>query len=78
MLQAVSNLLENPVEPVNDYSFFDCLDSVSENSKALRDGMTDVSGNAKKGDMPAFDDAVKKVADAVIKLTEAASQVCDY
>ena len=42
---------------------------------ALRDGMTDVSGNAKKGDMSAFDDAVKKVADAVIKLTEAASQV---
>lgn len=74
-LQAVSNLLENPVEPVNDYSFFDCLDSVSENSKALRDGMTDVSGNAKTGDMSAFDDAVKSVADAVIKLTEAASQV---
>ena len=77
LIQAVSNLLENPVEPVNDYSFFDCLDSVSENSKALRDGMTDVSGNAKKGDMAAFDDAIKKVADAVIKLTEAASQVLD-
>ena len=76
LFQAVSNLLENPVEPVNDYSFFDCLDSVSDNSKALRDGMTDVSGNAKKGDMSAFDDAVKSVADAVIKLTEAASQVC--
>ena len=43
--------------------------------------MTDVSGNAKKGDMSAFDDAIKKVADAVIKLTEAASQVkssCSY
>ena len=64
------------MEPVNDYSFFDCLDAVSENSKALRDGMTDVSGNAKKGDMSSFDDAVKRVADAVIKLTEAASQVC--
>ena len=72
----MSNLLENPVEPVNDFSFFDCLDAASEKSKVLRDGMTDISGNAKKGDMNAFDDAVKRVADAVIALTEAASQVC--
>ena len=63
------------MEPVNDDSFFDCLDKVGEKSKILRDGMTDISGNAKRGDMSAFDDAVKKVADAVIALTEAASQV---
>lgn len=32
-LQAVRGLLDNPNEPVNDLSYFDCIESVMENSK---------------------------------------------
>lgn len=31
--QAVRGLLDNPNEPVNDLSYFDCIESVMENSK---------------------------------------------
>lgn len=32
-IQTVRELLENPVQPINDMSYFGCLDSVMENSK---------------------------------------------
>lgn len=32
-VQTVRELLENPVQPINDMSYFGCLDSVMENSK---------------------------------------------
>lgn len=32
-LQTVKELLENPTQTVNDMSYFNCLDSVMENSK---------------------------------------------
>ena len=32
-LQAVSNILDNPVEPVNSDTFFDCLDKVTHRSQ---------------------------------------------
>lgn len=31
--QAVRGLLDNPNEPVNELSYFDCIESVMENSK---------------------------------------------
>lgn len=31
--QAVRGLLENPNEPVSELSYFDCIESVMENSK---------------------------------------------
>lgn len=33
LLQAVRGMLENPNEPVSDLSYFDCIESVMENSK---------------------------------------------
>lgn len=33
--QTVRGMLENPTEAVNDMSYFDCIDSVMENSKVL-------------------------------------------
>lgn len=32
-MQSVRGMLENPTEAVNDLSYFDCIDSVMENSK---------------------------------------------
>lgn len=36
--QTVRELLENPVQPINDMSYFGCLDSVMENSKVSGTG----------------------------------------
>lgn len=36
-LQTVKELLENPTQTVNDMSYFNCLDSVMENSKVSPD-----------------------------------------
>lgn len=33
MSQAVRGMLDNPNEPVSDLSYFDCIESVMENSK---------------------------------------------
>lgn len=32
-VQTVGGMLENPTEAVNDLGYFDCIDSVMENSK---------------------------------------------
>lgn len=32
-IQAVRGLLDNPSEPVSELSYFDCIESVMENSK---------------------------------------------
>lgn len=37
-LQTVRELLENPAQPINDMSYFGCLDSVMENSKVCGKG----------------------------------------
>lgn len=36
--QTVRELLENPVQPISDMSYFGCLDSVMENSKVRAAG----------------------------------------
>lgn len=35
-VQSVRGMLENPTEAINELSYFDCIDSVMENSKVLR------------------------------------------
>ncbi|CAB1339185.1 unnamed protein product [Coregonus sp. 'balchen'] len=44
-LEAVKGMLANPNEPVSDLSYFDCIESVMENSKALC-GLTEAAGQA--------------------------------
>lgn len=66
--------LNNPVEPVNDASYFECLDIVTENAKHLGDAMTGLATNVKQRDMQNFSRSVRQVGDAVCGLAEAASQ----
>ena len=33
LLQAASSVLDNPVEPVNEDTFFDCLDTATDKSR---------------------------------------------
>lgn len=43
-LQTVKELLENPTQTVNDMSYFNCLDSVMENSKVSPEPGVEVWG----------------------------------
>uniref|UniRef100_A0A672PCY1 Talin-2-like n=1 Tax=Sinocyclocheilus grahami TaxID=75366 RepID=A0A672PCY1_SINGR len=73
-LKAVRGLLDNPNEPVNDLSYFDCIEKVMENSKILGESMAGIFHNCKTGDVPAFGDCVGGASKALCGLTEAAGQ----
>ncbi|XP_032870789.1 talin-2 isoform X1 [Amblyraja radiata] len=73
-LETVMGMLETPNDPVSDFSYFDCIDSVMENSKVLGEAMAGISQRAKTGDLPAFGDSVGIASKALCGLTEAAAQ----
>ncbi|KAM5293080.1 talin-2 isoform 2-T2 [Ctenodactylus gundi] len=73
-LETVKGTLDNPNEPVSDLSYFDCIESVMENSKVLGESMAGISQNAKTGDLPAFGECVGIASKALCGLTEAAAQ----
>lgn len=73
-LEAVRGMLDNPNEPVSDLSYFDCIESVMENSKVLGESMAGISQNCKTGDVSAFGDCVASASKALCGLTEAAGQ----
>nr|DBA31555.1 TPA: hypothetical protein GDO54_007382 [Pyxicephalus adspersus] len=73
-LETVKGMLENPNEPVSDLSYFDCIESVMENSKVLGESMAGISQNAKTGDLPSFGECVGVASKALCGLTEAAAQ----
>lgn len=77
-LETVKGMLDNPNEPVSDLSYFDCIESVMENSKVLGESMAGISQNAKTGDLPAFGECVGIASKALCGLTEAAAQVRDW
>lgn len=73
-LEAVRGLLENPNEPVNELSYFDCIESVMENSKILGESMAGISQHCKTGDVAAFGESIGVASKALCGLTEAAGQ----
>ncbi|MGH0179282.1 UNVERIFIED_CONTAM: hypothetical protein FKN15_001239 [Acipenser sinensis] len=73
-LETVRGMLENPTEAVNDLSYFDCIDSVMENSKVLGEAMAGISHNAKNSKLPEFGNSVSSASKALCGLTEAAAQ----
>ncbi|XP_035419743.1 talin-1 [Cygnus atratus] len=73
-LETVKELLENPTQTVNDMSYFNCLDSVMENSKVLGESMAGISQNAKNSKLPEFGESISTASKALCGLTEAAAQ----
>ncbi|XP_060890598.1 talin-1 isoform X3 [Labrus mixtus] len=73
-LESVRGMLENPTEAVNELSYFDCIDSVMENSKVLGESMAGISHHAKNSNLPEFGDSVSGGSKALCGLTEAAAQ----
>lgn len=68
-------MLENPNEPVNDNSYFDCLESVMDNSKLLGESMSGITQHARASELESFGEAVTATQKSLIGLTEAAAQV---
>ncbi|XP_077202774.1 talin-1 isoform X2 [Paroedura picta] len=73
-LETVRELLENPTQAVNDMSYFNCLESVMENSKVLGEAMAGISQNAKNSKLPEFGDSISTASKALCGFTEAAAQ----
>lgn len=74
-VEAASHVLDNPVEPVNEASFYECLDTATEKSQALAQSMQDITSALKKEDHDVLVDAVGGASDAVCQLTESTAQV---
>ncbi|XP_044738316.1 talin-1 isoform X2 [Chrysoperla carnea] len=73
-IQSLKPLLDNPSEPINDFTYFECLETVMEKSKSLGDGMTGIANHAKKSEHEQFGEAVKGVSSSVCGLIEASVQ----
>uniref|UniRef100_T1K2Z5 I/LWEQ domain-containing protein n=2 Tax=Tetranychus urticae TaxID=32264 RepID=T1K2Z5_TETUR len=73
-IQMARPLLENPVEPVNSASYFDCLDTIVEYSHKLRDIMTNIGNSAEKCDTETFCNSVRDGADSICGLIETSAQ----
>lgn len=73
--QTVHEMIENPNEPVNDFSYFDCIESVVENSKMLGEWMSGITQHARASELESFGEAVISTQKSLIGLTEAAAQV---
>ncbi|GFY46974.1 talin-2 [Trichonephila inaurata madagascariensis] len=73
-IQSLRPLLDNPVEPISDLSYYECLDAVTEKSKNLGVGMTGIANYAKVNDQENFGSSVNDVSNAVCGLVEAAAQ----
>lgn len=73
-IQAMKPLLDNPTEPINDFSYYECLDAVMEKSKMLGDGMTGITESAKKSDHDTFSDKIKIVNASICGFIEASAQ----
>uniref|UniRef100_A0A8C2DFQ1 Talin 1 n=1 Tax=Cyprinus carpio TaxID=7962 RepID=A0A8C2DFQ1_CYPCA len=64
-LETVGGMLENPTEAVSDMGYFDCIDSVMENSKVLGEAMAGISHNAKNSNLPEFGDSAAHTQEAL-------------
>ena len=71
----MAHVLDNPVEPVNEASFFECLETATETSQELARSMQDITTSLKKEDAVTLAEAVGGASDAVCQLTESTAQV---
>ncbi|XP_021951847.1 talin-1 isoform X2 [Folsomia candida] len=73
-IQALRPLLDNPSEPINRSSYFDCQQIVVDQSKLLGDSMTGIANFAKESQLDQFGGSVNAAADAICGLIESTAQ----
>ncbi|KAH9369268.1 hypothetical protein HPB48_012344 [Haemaphysalis longicornis] len=67
-------MLDQPSEPVNDLTYFDCLDTVLERSRSLGDAMTGIANHAKRSEHEQFGESVREVSTTICSLVESSAQ----
>ncbi|XP_014254779.1 talin-1 isoform X2 [Cimex lectularius] len=73
-IESMRPLLDQIVHPVNNQSYFESLDMVTESSKALGNAMTGTANHARDSQYTHFGESVKDVGNSVCNLVEAAAQ----
>ncbi|KAL1132788.1 hypothetical protein AAG570_010740 [Ranatra chinensis] len=73
-IESMRPLLDQVDHPVTAQSYFECLDTVTESSKALGNGMTGIANHARDSEYKLFGDSVRSVGKSVCSLVEAAVQ----
>ncbi|CAF0836753.1 unnamed protein product, partial [Didymodactylos carnosus] len=73
-MQTSKTILQHPIEPVTDYTYFEALDHVVDYSKNLGSAMTNVASAVKNTNHPLFSRAVRDASTAVCGLSEASGQ----
>uniref|UniRef100_A0A673IJ16 Talin-1-like n=1 Tax=Sinocyclocheilus rhinocerous TaxID=307959 RepID=A0A673IJ16_9TELE len=76
-LETVRGMLENPTEAVSDMGYFDCIDSVMENSKVLGEAMAGISHNAKNSNLPEFGDSAAHTQEALEESVQMMKEAVD-
>lgn len=75
-MENCKNLLQQPVlQPCANYTYFESLDHVVENSKRLGEAMTHIASASKNTNHQLFIQAVQDASKAVCRLSESSGQV---
>jgi talin len=75
-METAKNLLQQFVlQPCANYTYFETLDNVVENSKRLGEAMTHIASASKNTNHQLFIQAVQDASKAVCRLTESSAQV---
>jgi talin len=78
-METSKNLLQQSVlQPCANYTYFETLDNVVENSKRLGEAMTHIASASKNTNHQLFIQAVQDASKAVCRLVESSAQVKNF
>lgn len=73
-IQMMRSYLDNPCVQLNDSTYFECLELVTEKSRRLGDAITGIANYARKSEHENFGESVKEASISVCGLLEGAAQ----
>ncbi|XP_063717450.1 talin-1-like isoform X4 [Symsagittifera roscoffensis] len=74
-IELVSKMLQNPNRPINNRSYFENFENVMEQSRALGTNMSQLTFDAKGGDLDQFGESVDGTCQSICQLMEGAAQI---
>lgn len=72
-IQMMRSYLDNPYQ-LNDSTYFECLELVTEKSRLLGDAITGIANHARKSEHENFGESVKEASESICGLLEGATQ----
>nr|XP_022902800.1 talin-2 isoform X2 [Onthophagus taurus] len=77
-IQAMKPLLDNPTEPINEFTYYECWEAVKDRSKCLGEGMTGITNSAKQSDHEKFAEYIRIINDSICGFVEATAQAAYF